>query len=148
MGLSAQQTTIAQNQNICTVCLSVHQTTQLQLHKSKQQNRNGHNVSSVGLSVVCLSATHQTTTQPQLHKTKTAKNAKDEKAKLKTRNAKYSEQSCLICGRCPIQRVSNVSKCSQQPSKYTTQLHKTKQQPKPPIFSAHYGLNEENKLWV
>ena len=44
---------------------------------------------------------------------------KMKKAKLKTRNAKYSEQSCLICGRCPIQRVSNVSKCSQQ----TIQVH-------------------------
>ena len=87
MGLSAQQTTIAQNQNICTVCLSVHQTTQLQLHKTKQQNRNGHNVSSDGLSVVCLSS-HQTTTQPQLHKTKTAKNAKDEESKTQNEKCK------------------------------------------------------------
>ena len=85
MGLSAQQTTIAQNQNICTMCLSVHQTTQLQLHKTKQQNRNGHNVSSLGLSVVCLTA-HQTTTQTQLQKNKNAKNAKDEK--IKTQNEK------------------------------------------------------------
>ena len=82
MGLSAQQTTIAQNQNICTVCLSVHQTTQLQLHKTKQQNRNGHNVSSVGLS------SHQTTAQPQLHKTKTAKNAKDEESKSQNEKCK------------------------------------------------------------
>ena len=51
------------------------------------QNRNGHNVSSVGLSVVCLSS-HQTTTQPQLHKTKTAKNAKDEESKSQNEKCK------------------------------------------------------------